>query len=81
MKVATGTIVSVIAGYYFVEHDEQIYLCRGRGKLRKEGKPLTGDKIRFSFKVEANLVFADHLHANFRKVLGLAAGVIIQAHD
>lgn len=51
MKVATGTIVSVIAGYYFVEHDEQIYLCRGRGKLRKEGKPLTGDKIRFSFKV------------------------------
>ena len=49
MKAATGIILSVVAGYYFVEHNDQIYLCRGRGKLRKAGTPpLSGDNVLFS---------------------------------
>jgi len=45
----TGIILSVVAGYYFVEHENQIYLCRGRGKLRNAGtSPLSGDNVQFS---------------------------------
>jgi len=48
MKVATGIILSVVAGYYFVENENTTYLCRGRGKLRQGGSPLAGDFVRFS---------------------------------
>lgn len=48
--IATGIIVSVVAGYYFVDSGGEIFLCRGRGKLRKKGiNPLVGDKVEFSF--------------------------------
>jgi ribosome biogenesis GTPase len=49
MQADTGIILSVVAGYYFVEHENQIYLCRGRGKLRRAGtSPLSGDRVLFS---------------------------------
>lgn len=50
MEIATGVIVSVVAGYYFVESGSTVFLCRGRGKLRKKGgSPLVGDEVQFSF--------------------------------
>lgn len=50
MRIETGTIVSVVAGYYFVDSGGEIFLCRGRGKLRKKGvSPLVGDKVEFSY--------------------------------
>src|SRR5690554_3690669 len=53
-----GTIVSVVAGYYFVEaeDDNKIYLCRGRGKLRKKASPLAGDQVYFSAEEEVGSV-------------------------
>lgn len=49
MGAATGFVVSIVAGYYFVELEGTIYLCRGRGKLRNAGdSPLAGDYVRFS---------------------------------
>lgn len=50
MKVATGIILTVVAGYYFVESDKKVYLCRGRGKLRRGEVPLAGDNVRFSIE-------------------------------
>lgn len=51
MKQATGIVVSVVAGYYFVEHGDKVYLCRGRGKLRRAGaSPLAGDIVRFKIE-------------------------------
>lgn len=50
MKEATGIVVSIVAGYYFVEHGDKVYLCRGRGRLRRAGaSPLAGDIVRFNF--------------------------------
>lgn len=49
MEFARGIVVSVIAGYYFVEHGNKIYLCRGRGKLRLGNlAPMAGDIVLFS---------------------------------
>ncbi len=49
MEYARGIVVSVVAGYYFVEHANKIYLCRGRGKLRLDNlSPMAGDIVLFS---------------------------------
>lgn len=49
MTVGRGIIVSVIAGYYFVEADGEIWICRGRGKLRlNDLPPLAGDRVVFT---------------------------------
>lgn len=49
MEFARGIVVSVVAGYYFVEHANKIFLCRGRGKLRLDNlAPMAGDIVLFS---------------------------------
>lgn len=49
MEFAQGIIISVIAGYYYVEHDDKAYLCRARGKLRLDDlPPMAGDRVLFS---------------------------------
>lgn len=48
MKAVSGIVLSVVAGYYFVEYDNKVYLCRGRGKLRKGASPLSGDRVQFT---------------------------------
>lgn len=49
MKIVKGIILSVVAGYYFVEAQGRTILCRGRGKLRQGGiSPLAGDNVEIS---------------------------------
>ncbi|HOC05883.1 MAG: ribosome small subunit-dependent GTPase A [Bacillota bacterium] len=49
MEFAQGIIISVIAGYYYVEHAGKAYLCRARGKLRLDDlPPMAGDMVLFS---------------------------------
>ena len=49
MEKTKGIIVSVIAGYYYVETEGEIYQCRARGKLRLDDlTPMTGDFVHFS---------------------------------
>lgn len=49
MMLAKGMVLSVVAGYYFVEAGDKTYLCRGRGKLRQGGlSPLAGDGVEIS---------------------------------
>jgi len=49
MDFARGIVVSAVAGYYFVEHESKIYLCRGRGRLRIDNlAPMAGDVVLFS---------------------------------
>lgn len=49
MDFARGIVVSSVAGYYFVEHENKIYLCRGRGRLRIDNlAPMAGDIVLFS---------------------------------
>ena len=43
-----GTIVKGIAGFYYVKSEEQVYQCRARGIIKKEGiTPLVGDRVEF----------------------------------
>jgi ribosome biogenesis GTPase len=49
MEFAQGIIISVIAGFYYVEHADKAYMCRARGKLRLDDlPPMAGDKVLFS---------------------------------
>lgn len=49
MELARGIVTSIVAGYYFVEAENETYLCRGRGKLRLDGlAPVAGDKVLFN---------------------------------
>ena len=55
MEFARGIIVRVLAGYYFVEEKNKIYLCRGRGKLRLNNlPPLVGDEVLFSLGLDGS---------------------------
>jgi len=41
-----GTIFKALSGFYYVDCGGEILTCRGRGKLRYEGrKPLVGDRV------------------------------------
>ncbi len=45
----TGQIVKALSGFYYVREGDEIFECRGRGKLRLEGvSPLVGDVVDFS---------------------------------
>jgi ribosome biogenesis GTPase len=49
MEQAQGIVVSIIAGYYFVEAKKNLWRCRGRGKLRLDDlAPMAGDRVEFS---------------------------------
>lgn len=46
--MSKGRIIKALAGYYYVEADNQIIQCRARGKFRKnEIKPLVGDFVEY----------------------------------
>lgn len=43
-----GRIVKVLAGFYYVNADHQVYRCRARGRFRKDDqKPVVGDYVEF----------------------------------
>ena len=44
-----GLIIKALSGFYYVRSGETVYECRGRGKLRLEGRsPLVGDTVDFT---------------------------------
>ncbi len=44
----TGFIIKALSGFYYVRSGDEVYECRGRGKLRLEGvSPLVGDFVDF----------------------------------
>ena len=43
-----GKIVKALSGFYYVQHEEGITQCRGRGVFRKNKiTPLVGDQVVF----------------------------------
>jgi ribosome biogenesis GTPase / thiamine phosphate phosphatase len=41
-----GVILKGIGGFYYVEHQDKIYECKARGKIKQEGiTPLVGDRV------------------------------------
>ena len=51
----TGKIIKGIAGYYYVEVNNNIYECRARGVFRnKKETPLVGDKVEIDIIDEEN---------------------------
>lgn len=46
--MATGMIVKALSGFYYVQNEDGIFQCRGRGNFRKRKiKPLVGDEVEF----------------------------------
>lgn len=46
MKNATGIIIKITGGFYYVEAAESVYECKARGVFRKRGtSPLVGDTV------------------------------------
>ena len=44
----TGTIIKLLAGFYYVEDGREVYECRARGRFRYDAeKPLVGDRVEF----------------------------------
>jgi ribosome biogenesis GTPase len=46
--MATGMIVKALSGFYYVQSEDEVFQCRGRGNFRKRQiKPLVGDQVEF----------------------------------
>lgn len=46
-----GIIIKAVSGFYYVENEQGIFQCRGRGVFRKQKiTPLVGDKVKFEAK-------------------------------
>ncbi|WP_332630711.1 ribosome small subunit-dependent GTPase A [Halalkalibacter flavus] len=46
--MATGMIVKALSGFYYVQSEDGVFQCRGRGNFRKRQiKPLVGDQVEF----------------------------------
>ncbi|MFC0558653.1 ribosome small subunit-dependent GTPase A [Halalkalibacter alkalisediminis] len=46
--MATGMIVKALSGFYYVQTEDGVFQCRGRGNFRKRQiKPLVGDEVQF----------------------------------
>lgn len=46
--MATGRIVKALSGFYYVQNDDGLFRCRGRGHFRvKKVTPLVGDHVEF----------------------------------
>src|SRR5699024_7981041 len=44
-----GRIIKALSGFYYVQADERVYACKGRGVFRKQKvTPLVGDFVTFS---------------------------------
>jgi ribosome biogenesis GTPase len=51
MSLTTGRIVKGISGFYYVNTDEGVFQCRGRGIFKKQGiTPLVGDAVRITIQ-------------------------------
>ncbi|MFD1067186.1 ribosome small subunit-dependent GTPase A [Oceanobacillus locisalsi] len=51
--MATGRIIKALSGFYYVQSNEGVYACRGRGVLRnKKITPLVGDFVEFEVRNE-----------------------------
>lgn len=62
MGVIRGTIISIIAGHYFVEAQNRVWVCRARGRLRlNDLPPLTGDIVKFSATEEGDCTLEEVL--------------------
>lgn len=60
----TGKIIKGIAGYYYVNVDNNIYECRAKGVFRNNKiTPLVGDKV------EIDVIDEDNKKGNVRKIL------------
>lgn len=45
----TGKLIKAISGFYYIESEGNIYECKARGVLRKQGEtPVVGDNVEFS---------------------------------
>ncbi len=55
-KIQTGRILRSLSGFYDVQTPEGIVTCRGRGSLRREGSPLTGDMVEISIEQGKGMV-------------------------
>lgn len=48
-----GKIVKALSGFYYVQHEEGITQCRGRGVFRKNKiTPLVGDQVVFRLIIQ-----------------------------
>ncbi len=46
--MATGMIVKALSGFYYVQSEDGLFQCRGRGNFRKKKvSPLVGDQVKF----------------------------------
>ncbi|WP_100373250.1 ribosome small subunit-dependent GTPase A [Bacillus sp. FJAT-45037] len=46
--MAIGLIVKALSGFYYVQNEDGLFQCRGRGNFRKRKiKPLVGDRVEF----------------------------------
>ncbi len=52
----TGRIVRSLSGFYDVRTPEGLVTCRGRGSLRREGTPLTGDLAQITLEGKRGMV-------------------------
>lgn len=51
--MAEGRIIKAISGFYYVQADDGIYTCKGRGVFRKQKiTPLVGDFVTFDYTDE-----------------------------
>lgn len=48
-ETLVGRIIKGIGGFYSVERNSEVYICRSRGKFRiKDQKPMVGDMVEFT---------------------------------
>ncbi len=52
----TGRIVRSLSGFYDVLTPQGLIICRGRGSLRREGSPLTGDMVEITLEGKKGMV-------------------------
>ncbi|WP_227935768.1 ribosome small subunit-dependent GTPase A [Alkalihalobacillus deserti] len=46
--MATGMIIKALSGFYYVQAEDGVFQCRGRGNFRlRQIKPLVGDEVEF----------------------------------
>lgn len=49
----SGRIVKALSGFYYVQTDDEVYQCRGRGVFRNQNiSPLVGDFVKFEISGE-----------------------------
>jgi ribosome biogenesis GTPase / thiamine phosphate phosphatase len=52
-RMVKGKIVKALSGFYYVQVDEKVYQCRGRGLFRKQKvTPLVGDYVEIDIQGE-----------------------------